>query len=107
MLDRERPISFTNRALYLIGELPNPPQLEDLNKPGKAYNTLLKFIWVCLADKDHPFKSPQDLADYITPDKAQEAAEKLAQAMGGELDQKKRTESTGEVPGASPESNSD
>lgn len=105
MLDRERPIAFSNRALYQLGELPSPPDLKDLKRPGKAYNALLKFIWACLVETDHPFKEPADLADYITPDNAGDAAEAFARALGGELerDQKK---TAGSVPGPLPGSNS-
>lgn len=90
-LDRDRPISFTNRAVYRLGELDRPPDLRDLGRKGKAYNALLKFIWGMLEEKDHPFATPEDLAAHITPDNAADAMEALAKALGGNLerDQKK------------------
>ena len=65
-LDEPRPIKWTFGAQARLGSLPRPPELSDLAKPRKSYSALCSFLWASLTQRNHPFDSPEDLAERIT-----------------------------------------
>lgn len=102
-LDRERPVRWSHRALSRLQRVTPPVGFEDLSHPQKALGALHAFIWAALIDKNHRFAYPEDLAEYITPERAMEAMEVLARLFEGEFEpaEKKTDSATG---GPSPSS---
>lgn len=73
-LDEPRPIRWTFGAQARLGSLARPPELSDLARPRKSYSALCAFVWASLVQKNHPFESPEDVAEFITTVDQKDAA---------------------------------
>jgi hypothetical protein len=102
-LDRERRISFTQRAVYRMGTLASPFQFEDMEKPRKSYSALIAWLWACLAPGDaSDFPAPEDVAEHVPVDRevCGRLSATLAEAINaGTVELKNARSST---PGTSP-----
>lgn len=65
-LDKERTITYNNRAEYRMGSLDRPFEVNDLRKGRKRWAALVAWTWACLVEKDTlDFPSPEDLAPHM------------------------------------------
>lgn len=79
LLDVPRRIRYSNRAHYRVGTLERPLPLRAIAEDGRSITALAQWIWAML-DEDHPFKSPEDVAEVITDANAQGLIDGIQQA---------------------------
>ena len=93
-LDCPRPIKWTARAAARLGRLAEPPALRDLasKNPSRGFYALCAYVWAALAEREHPFAEPEDLAEHLATPAQQDAAWTMlmrALTEGGVLREKK------------------
>jgi len=105
VLDVERQLKWTMRSEFLLGSLPNPPSIADIGSknPRKAFYALACHVWASVQG-EHPFKTPEDLAEHLNGAEVQLAAIKAFQqtlsAAGiiKKKDMSKEASTTGPLP---------
>lgn len=65
LLDRHRPVRWSNRAAARNSSLARPGEFTALAKPKRALYAMCAILWAALVDRDHPFEAPEDLAEYL------------------------------------------
>jgi hypothetical protein len=73
-LDRPREVRWTNRAQARNSSLERPAAFTDLAKPRRRFYALCAILWAALAERNHPFAEPEDLAEYLSTEAQQLAA---------------------------------
>lgn len=65
-LDKERSITYDNRADYRMGSLDRPFTLQDLRNKKRSWAALVAWIWACLDEKDaQDFASPEAVSYFL------------------------------------------
>lgn len=70
VLDKERSITYDNRADFRMGSLDRPFTLADLRIRKRSWAALVAWVWACLDPRDaQDFAAPEDLS-YLIKDEA-------------------------------------
>jgi hypothetical protein len=100
MLDAPRNIRWSNRAKFRLGELDKPldlPGTGNAKKGHKALTALSQWLWACMYE-DHPFKTPEELSEYVSEENYVDLVTTLIQCINltlpAEKDSKKAGSST-------------
>lgn len=91
-LDKERTITYDNRAEFRMGSLERPFSVQDLRSKRKAWAALVAWIWSCLSERDaQDFLTPESLAHLLETETAIKVAfEKFLETYNGaQLDDSK------------------
>lgn len=103
MLDKERAIAYTQRALFRMGTLDRPFALGELTKKARSYSALVAWLWACLTPEHAiDFPSPEHLAEQVTNERIETLLRSLLAAIEAAFPTEKNGD--GSTPGQAPSS---
>jgi hypothetical protein len=83
VLDQPRRIRFTERSKALVSALKDPLDFPGYGnaKGRRARAALCQWLWACIDEKPNPFESWEDLAEFVTDERAPEQMKALGECI--------------------------